>query len=162
MWIYKCIYKHSICTLYQALSHMHFYETVTHNAHYPSLKYHESSKSNHIQICRWFYHQKKKTLVLIYVGKTRVIENLFLWQCLRHCLLKEVGLGSIYLSSVVINHLKTNYKSNMLNFKVLMGSLCPLWQGYNYCSINQEQFTPKLHIITMKFKIEWHEHEFNS
>jgi len=43
-----------------------------------------------------------------------------------------------------------------------MGSLCPLWQGYNYCSINHEQFTPKLHIITIKFKIEWHEHEFNS
>jgi hypothetical protein len=72
------------------------------------------------------------------------------------------GIGSIYLSSVVINHLKTNFKSNMLNFKVLIGSLCPLRQGYNYCSINHEQFPPKLHIITMKFKVEWHEHEFNS
>jgi hypothetical protein len=106
-----------------------------------------------MQICTWFYHQKKKTLVLIYVGKTRVIENLFLYQCLRHCLLKKMGIGSTYLSSVVINHLETNFKSNMLNFKVLMGSLCPLWQGYNYCSISHEQFTPKLHIITMKFKL---------
>jgi hypothetical protein len=35
----------------------------------------------------------------------------------------------MHISCVVIKHLKTNFKSNMLNFIVLMGSLCPFWQA---------------------------------